>query len=177
MTPDGVTAEMVESACRLGIPAMQLRDKSRSKEEVGRLARPVASIARKAGCFLSINTYLDIALEIGADGVHLPEGMELDGECNLSLSRSVHSMAYPSCDLLFFGPIFSTPSKRGPPQGIRRLEEFCRTSPVPVVAIGGIDRHNLPLCFDCGVAAVAVQRAVANHLNHPGEIDALLSLL
>jgi thiamine-phosphate pyrophosphorylase len=64
-------------------------------------------------------------------------------------------------DLALFGPVFATPSKAayGAPQGIERLRQACRT-PLPVLAVGGIDATNAAQAIAAGASGVAVIRAV-----------------
>jgi thiamine-phosphate pyrophosphorylase len=63
-------------------------------------------------------------------------------------------------EYLFFGPVFETPSKAayGPPQGLHRLEEVCRSVSIPVLAIGGITLANCAACFSAGASGIAAIR-------------------
>ena len=62
--------------------------------------------------------------------------------------------------LLFFGPVYDTPSKRtfGPAQGIARLSEVCRAVRIPVIAIGGLTEENAPEALKAGAAGIAAIR-------------------
>lgn len=164
VTPDGVAAEEIEQLSLSGVNTVQLRDKSRSKEEIRQLAHQLIPLIEEAGLLLLINTYADIALEVGAKGVHLPEICPHPRE-ELLTGRSLHRIdpdLARGCDYLFFGPIFATPSKAGygPPQGLDRLRQLCEAVPIPVYAIGGVDCTNLQSCLDQGAAGVAVQRGI-----------------
>jgi thiamine-phosphate pyrophosphorylase len=61
---------------------------------------------------------------------------------------------------IFFGPVFETPSKQpfGAPQGIETLAEVCRAVPMPVVAIGGVNKQNAASCIGAGAAGIAAIR-------------------
>lgn len=60
-------------------------------------------------------------------------------------------------DYIFFGPIFSTPSKAawGPPQGLATLAKVCSAISIPVLAIGGITRENAASCLSAGAGGLA----------------------
>jgi thiamine-phosphate pyrophosphorylase len=61
---------------------------------------------------------------------------------------------------IFFGPVFSTPSKTtfGAPQGIMRLAEVCSAVRIPVLAIGGITLENASQCIASGAQGIAAIR-------------------
>ena len=117
-----------------------------------------------------INDDLEFALKAGAWGVHL--GQEDLARYNpgellstpLRLGISTHSdeeIGYALSfrpEMLGFGPIFSTSTKELAyrPQGVARLREVVAKSPLPVVAIGGIDRSNMKAVAATGVAMVAM---------------------
>jgi thiamine-phosphate pyrophosphorylase len=162
VTPDGVTLQEIEEACSRGVRAIQLRDKQRSKEEIRELAHQISN----RDLFLLINTYADVALEVGAQGVHLPEADPLPKPSKgLIVGRSVHRVDRElanGCDYLFFGPIFETPSKMayGPPQGLDRLRQLCDIAPIPVYAIGGVNFQNFSICLAHGAVGGAMQRGI-----------------
>lgn len=124
-----------------------------------------------------INDRLDVAVAAGAAGVHLGEESlpvaevtrwreEAKPRADFSLGASCHSSATAveaeraGADYLFFGPVFATPSKAayGPPQGLEKLGEVCRSVRIPVLAIGGITLENAAACLDSGAAGVAAIR-------------------
>ena len=127
-----------------------------------------------------INDRLDVACAAGADGVHLGEGSipirEVSGKlahwkrvaqrADFLAGVSCHSVeagiaaARDGAGYLFFGPMFTTPSKIsfGPPQGVNALGELCRAVQIPVLAIGGITRENAKECLEAGCAGIAAIR-------------------
>ena len=127
-----------------------------------------------------INDRLDVACAAGADGVHLGEGSipirEVSGKlahwkrvaqrADFLAGVSCHSVeagiaaARDGAGYLFFGPVFTTPSKIsfGPPQGVNALGELCRAVQIPVLAIGGITRENAKECLEAGCAGIAAIR-------------------
>ena len=127
-----------------------------------------------------INDRLDVACAAGADGVHLGEDSVPIREVSGKLAQwkrvaqradflagvSCHSVesgvaaARDGAGYLFFGPVFTTPSKIsfGPPQGVDALGELCRAVQIPVLAIGGITVKNAKECLEAGCAGIAAIR-------------------
>jgi thiamine-phosphate pyrophosphorylase len=76
---------------------------------------------------------------------------------------------------IFFGPIFTTPSKLafGPPQGLAALAKICSSVSIPVLAIGGITRENAPSCFSVGAAGIAAIRLFQDSSDLPATVSQL----
>lgn len=136
----------------LGVTTIQLRVKDLSGGELRREIRSAIDYCAPRGIRLFINDYWDLALEMGAYGVHLGQS-DLDpcdlrqlAAANLRLGISTHSYdeaarahaLRPS--YIALGPIFETTSKDMPfaPQGMARIAEWQRLWPYPLVAIGGL---------------------------------------
>ncbi|MEA2627167.1 MAG: thiamine-phosphate pyrophosphorylase [Candidatus Binatota bacterium] len=166
-------AEVVSAAIAGGARLIQLREKDLEGRALHALAVELARIAHDCGARLLINDRVDVALAAGADGVVLPaDSLPVDAVRQLvgskrMIARSTHSpeevarAADDGADLALFGPVFATPSKAayGAPQGIERLRQACRT-PLPVLAVGGIDATNAAQAIAAGASGVAVIRAV-----------------
>lgn len=124
-----------------------------------------------------VNDRLDVALAAQAGGVHLggkslpPEETRrlvksLGREKDFLVGVSCHSLEAAKAaerggaDYLFFGPVFTTPSKAayGASQGLKRLAEVCRAVALPVVAIGGITLENAADCLSAGASGIAAIR-------------------
>ncbi len=113
---------------------------------------------------------LDVALAIGAAGVHLPAGgLEPMTVRRLwpsaIISRAVHRAEevgqLPGADWLVFGHLFATRSKPGlPARGLEAAAEVARRSPVPVVGIGGVSPARAREVHLAGLAGVAVVDAL-----------------
>ncbi len=125
---------------------------------------------------LLVNTRVDLARAIGADGVHLPEG-DLPVETvralfpGIIVGRSIHgSPAHNETpDYWMFGHVFPTPTHPGiPPRGLAALREAVAAASRPVVAIGGITPGNAGSVIRTGAAGVAVISAIAGS-EHPRE--------
>jgi thiamine-phosphate pyrophosphorylase len=169
---DGLVAQLVRAADGLpaGTMAVEVREKDLEAGALLALVRQVRATLAPRGVPVFVNDRWDVAAAAGAEGVHLPES-GLDpavvrrawGGC---IGVSTHAVAAlhraGAADFATFGPVFATPSKLayGPPQGVARLREAVAASPVPVIAIGGIDRDTAPGLRGVPIAGIAAIRAV-----------------
>ena len=173
----------METVAAAGVDWIQIREKDLSGRDCGLLTREALQRAAKSSASnaaptrILVNDRLDVALSEGAGGVHLgenslppPEAKRLVKAQALTqdflIGVSCHSLgaarsaATGGADYLFFGPIFSTPSKAafGAPQGLERFAEVCRAVSIPVLAIGGITLANAPACLAAGASGIAAIR-------------------
>jgi thiamine-phosphate pyrophosphorylase len=167
-------AAVLDACLGAGLPAVQLREKDLAAGDLFRLASDLRALTGRHGARLLINDRADVALAVGADGVHLPGtglpptvARRLIGPARL-LGVSTHSAAEveaaaaSGADFAVFGPVYDTPSKRpdGEPQGLDRLASACRQSRLPVFAIGGVTAERVGEVRAAGAAGVAVIRAL-----------------
>jgi len=152
---------------------VQMREKDLDGRALVTLGGELRAITDRARVRLYVNDRVDVALAIGADGVHLGGGALPLADVraiapDLGVAVSTHAVAEvaalrsgPPVDFCVFGPVFATPSKQryGPPLGLPRLAEACATG-VPVVAIGGLDVARAVACRAAGASGVACIRAV-----------------
>ena len=166
---------IAQAAVRGGASIVQFRDKAMEDAEFTATAARLLEITRPAGVPLIINDRLDIAIAVGAAGVHLgqqdarvqdvrrrlPVNMIVGGSAT-NLAEAL-AMSAAGADYLGVGPIFPTGSKADatPPLGLQELAMICRSVRQPVVAIGGITRSNLEQIMKAGAAGAAVIAAVA----------------
>jgi len=164
-----------------GATLIQLREKRASPREFFQNAREALSIARSAGVKLIINDRVDIALAIGADGVHLGQtDMPVEATRRLLGDRAIigvstHNMNQVQeavrlpIDYLAFGPIFPTATKENP-DPIVGLTELARiknlVGSLPLAAIGGISAEAIREVLMSGADAVAIISAVLDRA-HP----------
>ncbi len=144
--------------------ALILREKDMSPEEYGQLAGRVMEICRRYGIPCILHSFTDIAIELGADAVHLPlpKLLELPDEMKSRFRRigaSCHSVSdavsaeKAGAAYITAGHIFATDCKKGlPPRGLDFLREVCGSVSVPVYAIGGISPQNISEVLACGAA-------------------------
>ena len=173
----------VEAAAASGVDWIQIREKDLSGRDYAWLTREALHRAAKheasngAPAHILVNNRLDVALSERAGGVHLGESslplpearrfLESRGEReDFVIGVSCHSLeaaksaAIAGAHYLFFGPVYTTPSKAafGAPQGLERLAEVCRTVSIPVLAIGGITLANASDCLAAGAYGIAAIR-------------------
>ena len=161
-----VVGECVEAGLRL----VQVREKDLSPAALLALCRPIRELTRRAGARLFVNSNVEVALEVGADGIHCPHALVIVPEDapGLSVAVSVHrpeeaiDAQKDGAEFVVFGPVYDTPAKRafGPPQGVERLAEAVRAVSIPVFAIGGVTTARVPEVRAAGAAGVAVISAI-----------------
>lgn len=166
--------EVVRAALAGGATAIQLRAKSWGGRRLVEEGRRLRAVTREAGALFIVNDRLDVALAVGADGVHLgQEDLPLadarrlagpDFVIGISVDTEEEAAAAEAggADYLGAGPAFPTTSKAdaGPvlgPEGIGRIARRVR---VPVVGIGGIGPGRAAPVVRAGAAGVAVISAV-----------------
>ncbi len=158
----------VDRALYAGVDVLQLREKDLPEGDLLPLARDCRRISAGRTLFL-VNGSLDIALAVGADGVHLPQAAPLieRPRPDFLLGRSVHSLdealaaATQGLDYLIAGPIYETRSHpAAAPAGLRLIEAVARAANLPVLAIGGITAANAGEAIAAGAGGVAVISAV-----------------
>jgi thiamine-phosphate pyrophosphorylase len=180
-----VLAKIAEAA-RANVHYIQLREKDLSTRELEQLAREAAHIIqelrtvnRELRTRLLINSRTDIAIAVGADGVHLrsddvsPEevrhvwascgaGTLASGKPQIAVSchrlRDVDRAQSESADFAVFAPVFEKKDRPDTqPAGLAVLREACR-SKIPVLALGGVNLDNADSCVKAGAAGIAAIR-------------------
>lgn len=175
-------AEQVELLSDGGASMVQLREKHMPALEFYEQAKAAVGVARRRGLRLIVNDRVDIALAVGASGVHLgqddmpPEAARrlLGPEAIIGYSTHKVEQARAALELpidyLAIGPIFATATKTdtSPVLGLEGLREVRDAiGPFPLVAIGGITHANARSVIEAGADAVAVISAL---LSDPGRI-------
>jgi len=154
---------------------IQFRDKRMDDAEFAEAAARIGRIVRDLGALFVVNDRVEIAVAVGADGVHVGEGDTPVSEvrkrvpAGMMVGASARNydeamaMAVSGADYLGVGPVFPTGSKddAAPAIGVDELARICRAVPQPVVAIGGINRQNLQQVIAAQAAGAAVIAAVA----------------
>jgi len=168
--------DIARAAIEGGATVVQLRDKSASTGDLYGYASKLREITEEADVMLIINDRIDIALAAEADGVHLgQEDIALEaarrilgdnyiiGISATNLEEAVEA-AKGGADYIGLGPIFPTPSKEdaASPIGIEGLMSVRAAVDVPIVAIGGLTRHNIEDTVKAGADGIAVISAVAS---------------
>ena len=143
--PGGDIARAVAGALDGGIRAVQLREKDLPGGELFRLAGRMRDLTARYGARLLVNDRVDVALAVGADGVHLG-------------GASIPASVARGADFVTFGPVYPTPSKAayGPPVGLSALAAACREAAVPVFALGGVKAENAGEVIGAGAFGIAL---------------------
>jgi thiamine-phosphate pyrophosphorylase len=127
-------------------------------------------LTARHGARLLVNDRVDVALAVGADGVHLggssmPASVarKLLGEealigCSTHSEKELREAAGQGADFATFGPVYPTPSKAafGPPVGVTALAGACGRSAIPVFALGGVGPHNVGEVMEAGAFGIAL---------------------
>jgi thiamine-phosphate pyrophosphorylase len=157
-------------AVAAGATVVQLRVKATTEEVISR-----GYGIRSLDTTFIVNDDVEAALALEADGVHLgqsDQGAEIAREHGLILGRSASTFEEAmraEADYLGVGPIWATPSKldAARPIGLAELARICRSTTIPVIAIGGVDASNAARCIESGASGVAVVRAAFDPLLRP----------
>lgn len=165
---------MLTRALAGGVRAVQLREKDLDTIDVYRLVERLLPSVRETGAVLMVNDRVDVAMALGADGVHLTRKSLPPGEVRalvgstMRIGISCHSIAdvreavAGEVDFVVLGPIYATPSKApyGPPLGVDALRQARSICPLPILAIGGVNARRVPEVVEAGADGVAVISAV-----------------
>jgi thiamine-phosphate pyrophosphorylase len=168
-------AEQVARLCEGGARVVQLREKHLSPREFYGEAEAALRVARARGVRLIVNDRADVALALGADGVHLgqddmpPTAARALLGAEAFIGLSTHSVAQAVAaarlpvDYIAIGPVFNTSSKANPEpvvglEGVRLVREA--VGRIPLVAIGGVTRANARSVLEAGADSVAVVGAL-----------------
>ena len=170
------TVEVVRAAIRGGVSCVQLREKGCSTREFMDEARLLKALLAGTGVPLFINDRLDVALAVGADGVHLgqndlaiADARRLVGN-RMIIGISAESVAdairaeAEGADYIGASPVFTTSTKTdtAPPLGLDGLRAIRRAVQLPLVAIGGIDADNASQVLRAGADGLAVVSAIVS---------------
>ena len=154
-----------------GVSILQYREKAHKKDRKVMLeeCRQIRKITADAGIPFIVNDFVDIALMVGADGVHvgqedLPVTAVKKLAPDLMVGCSTHSPAQAAqavrdgADYIGVGPIFTTQTKENvcAAVGLEYLEYVAKNYDVPFVAIGGIKRNNLPEVLARGAKTICL---------------------
>jgi thiamine-phosphate pyrophosphorylase len=166
-------AALVQAAAEGGARLVQYRYKTASSELCEAQARAVAAVCRRHGIPLIVNDHVELAVAIGAEGLHLGRD---DGDVAAARSRLPHALIGVSCyneleraiaaeragaDYVAFGRFFASTTKPGNIRAsLELVAQAKRAVRLPIVAIGGITLANAPALVSAGVDALAVVSAL-----------------
>lgn len=164
-------AEQVALFAESGATLVQLREKRAPALQFYEAAKAALAVAAERGVQLIINDRVDIALAVGAAGVHLGQddlapdvarrllgNDAVIGYSTHSVAQAIEAAILP-IDYLAIGPIFGTSTKENPDpvvglEGLRAVRSAIGN--LPLVAIGGITRENTAAVVEAGADSAAM---------------------
>ena len=168
------TLEVAKEAVASGVDILQMREKTKSEDELRSLGKELSSLCSKSNTAFIVNDDPYLAKEVGADGVHLGQedmrGMpiakarEILGTGGI-IGVSTHSLEQfaeanrMDVDYIAYGPIFPTKTKDYH-IGIEDITKVMSVAEKPVIFIGGIDLDNINGVLYKGARNIAMIRAI-----------------
>ena len=174
-TSDRLLFDVVREALEAGIRLIQLRERDLDTRALVSLGSEILSAVRGYNdAALLINDRIDVAMAIGADGVHLRSDSMPVQEARRVLgshfligvsthsAQEVEEAENSGADFVVLGPVFETPSKRsyGPAIGLQSLREASQKSQLPLFAIGGMTSDRVFDIRSAGAYGVAAMSAI-----------------
>lgn len=164
---------VVEAACKGGATIIQLREKDKSTREYMQLAEAVHAITLRYGIPLIIDDRVDVALAIGAEGVHVGQSdmpvcmaRKLMGDDKIvgvtakTVPQALEAFEQ-GADYLGCGAIYPTTTHvKTVITPVETLKDVVKAVPIPVNAIGGLNKDNLFVLKGSGISGVCVVSAI-----------------
>lgn len=159
--------ERVRGALAGGATAIWIRERGLAEPQLRSLCRRVRSLTDERGAAVLVSGRPDIAVELELDGVHLgfrdPKPGTIRREPRAWIGFSAHDpldeKALVASDYATLSPLFPT-AKADSSLGTQRFAALRRRIACPVIALGGIDRHNAAAALAAGADGIAVLGAV-----------------
>ena len=166
--------ETVRDAVRGGVTIVQLRDKMAKTSSLVEIGKALLHVLASTGVPLIINDDVEAAIACGADGIHVGQDdldvvqvrhkVGRDKIVGLSVETAEAALIVDAgiVDYIGISPIFATKTKSDhkPPIGFDGLINIVASSPVPSVAIGGLNANHCKKVFAAGAAGIAVVSAI-----------------
>ncbi len=165
--------EILEGLIQGGARLVQLREKNLCERDFFKLAERFRERTTEAGMLLIINDRVDLAIAVGADGVHLgqedfpiPAARKIGPD--LLIGASSHDLREALCaqqqgaDYVNIGPIFPTGTKEGIEHflGPEAIREIAPHLGIPFTVMGGIKESNIDEVLSAGARRIAVVTAI-----------------
>lgn len=171
--PENRFLPVVEAACRGGATIVQLREKDRSTREYMELARATHEITARYGVPLIIDDRVDVALAVGAEGVHVGQSDmpvrdvrrilgpdKIVGATAKTVPQALEAYEQ-GADYLGCGAIYPTTTHvKTVITPVETLKDVVKAVPIPVNAIGGLNKDNIFVLKGSGIAGICVVSAI-----------------
>lgn len=171
-----VVSESLEALLRAiedGVTIIQLRDKTGDAARIKAKASALIGHPKRSDFCFILNDDPALALEIGADGVHIGQDTDsvpvraLVGDTFI-IGKTTHHLDQArqaerdGMDYISAGPVYPTPTKPGRPAvGLEYVRAVAENISTPFVAIGGIDETNIDAVLNAGARTIGIVRAAA----------------
>lgn len=185
-TGEKTLTEQIREALSSGVTLLQLREKHLDKQKFLEEALLVRELTKHYGVPLIINDDVDIALQCGADGVHVGQNdlspskvrRLLGPDRILGVTAKTVEQAVKAfeegADYIGSGALFPSPTKKDAiPLTLEQLSAICRSVPIPVTAIGGITCENVSSLKGTGIAGAAVVSGIFGQKDIPAAVRTL----
>ena len=164
---------VVEAACKGGATLIQLREKDKSTREYMELAKATHEVTSRYGIPLIIDDRVDVALAIGAEGVHVGQSdmpvaiarklmgpNKIVGATTKTVPQALE--AYQAgADYLGVGAIYPTTTKVVTIlTSVDTLKEIVKAVPINVNAIGGLNKDNIQVLQGSGISGICAVSAI-----------------
>lgn len=172
-TQEKSLTEQVEDAIKGGATCVQLREKTLGHDEFLELAFEIKALCNRYGVLFIINDDVDIAVQCGADGVHVGQsdmdaydvrnkiGPDMILGVSVINKEQAVSAEKSGADYLGTGAMFPTSTKEDADLvSFDELKDICQSVSIPVVAIGGIQKHNISELRGTGICGAALVSAI-----------------
>ena len=163
----------VEEALEGGATILQLREKNKSTREYIALAEKVHTLTKKYNIPLIIDDRVDVALAVDAEGVHVGDedmpvatARKLLGDDKIvgATAKTVpwaKDVYEQGADYLGVGAIYPTTTKvKTVLTSTETLADICKSVPIPVNAIGGLNKNNIDVLAGIPIAGICVVSAI-----------------
>ncbi|TDL89881.1 thiamine phosphate synthase [Vibrio vulnificus] len=194
VTEESITIEeltkIIAESVSGGVSIVQLREKNNSSLSFYKKASALKQLLNELSIPLIINDRVDIALAVGADGIHIgqddlplpvvkkmvPEDMIVG--VSVSTLEEALEAERNGADYIGVGSVFPTKTKQDATlMALEDLGEICRSVSIPAVAIGGITADNISALSDSGLSGTAVVSAIMNADNPKTASESLLKTI
>lgn len=179
-----------ENAIKAGCKIIQYREKNKSTKDMIEEARQLKEIC-EGKAILLVDDRVDVALAVGADGVHIGqedipyETARLLLGMNKIIGLTVHNLEEAieaeklGVDYIGLAPIFKTDTKEDArePIGTKMIETVRKNVSLPIVAVGGINKHNVKDVIDSGADSVVSIYVVLNSDNVYNEVSEFVKII
>lgn len=165
--------QRIEAALQGGVSFLQLREKEKSTREYLELATKVHNLARQYSVPLIIDDRLDVAMAVDAEGVHLGQsdmpvatarkiwGQEKIIGATAKTVEQAQEAYNQGADYLGVGAMYPTTTKvKTVMTSVNTLQDICKAVPIPVNAIGGLNKENIDVLQGVPIAGICVVSAI-----------------